>query len=93
MRCLRGLIYGNNTIDGLRGWFEDCEAVLEKNISRNTVKEIITPLLKQKKTISEEKHYRTVLLLSDILERATDEAEAIRMITEKFPEISDIKNK
>ena len=69
------------------------QLTLAKNLSLNTAEMIISPLLKKKKEISKEQHYRTVLLLSDILERATDEEEAIRMITEKFPEIADIKNK
>ena len=62
------------------------ESYWAKNISHNTTEMIILPLLKKKKEQSEELLYRTVLLLSDILERATTEEEAIRMIQEKFPE-------
>ncbi len=67
--------------------------IMEKNISFATEEKILSPLLNQKKKVSKEEHYRTVLLLSGILEKATNEEEAVRMITEKFPEISDIKNK
>ena len=59
--------------------------IMEKNISFATEEKILAPLLKKKKEQSKELHYRTVLLLSDILERATSEDEAIRMIQEKFP--------
>lgn len=58
---------------------------IEKNISLYTAETFIAPLLQKKKEQSEDLHYRTVLLLSDILERATSEEEAIRMIQEKFP--------
>ena len=60
--------------------------LLEKGISFNSVETIIEPLLLKQREQSEELHYRTVLLLSDILERATTEEEAIKMIQEKFPE-------
>ena len=64
---------------------------IEKNISLKTVETIIAPLLLKQKEQSEELHYRTVLLLSDILEKTTTEEEAIRMIREKFPEEKNLK--
>ena len=60
--------------------------IMAKNISFTTEEKILSPLLNSIKKKSKEQHYRTVLLLSDMLEQSETETDFLNKMRERFPD-------